>query len=49
VDQGVVTRSVAALRSARPPKLERVERGVWSPEDLHRFLKAMEADLLAAL
>jgi integrase len=49
VDQGLVTRNVAALRSARPPKLERVERGVWSPEDLRRFLRAMEADRLAAL
>ncbi len=49
VDQGLVTRNVAALRSARPPKLERVERAVWSPEDLRSFLKAMEADRLAAL
>jgi integrase len=49
VDQGLVTRNVAALRAARPPKLERVERGVWSPEDLRSFLKAMEADRLAAL
>jgi integrase len=49
VDQGLVTRNVAALRSARPPKLERVERGVRSPEDLRSFLKAMEADRLAAL
>jgi integrase len=49
VDQGLVTRNVAALRSARPPKLERVERGVWSPEDLRSFLEAMEADRLAAL
>jgi hypothetical protein len=41
VDQGLVTRNVAALRSARPPKLERTERGVWTPEILRAFLSAM--------
>jgi integrase len=49
VDQGLATRNVAALRSARPPKLEKTERGVWAPESLRAFLAAMAADRLAAL
>jgi integrase len=49
VDQGLVTRNVAALRSARPPKLEKTERGVWTPENLRVFLIAMADDRLAAL
>src|SRR6266571_1407258 len=49
VDQGLMTRNVAALRSARPPKLEKTERGVWTPENLRVFLTAMAADRLAAL
>jgi integrase len=49
VDQGLITRNVAALRSARPPKLEKAERGVWTPESLRAFLAAMAADRLAAL
>jgi integrase len=49
VDQDLVTRNVAALRSARPPKLEKTERGVWTPESLRAFLSAMAADRLAAL
>jgi integrase len=49
VDQGLMTRNVAALRSARPAKLEKTERGVWTPEDLRVFLTAMAADRLAAL
>jgi hypothetical protein len=44
VDQGLMTRNVAALRSARPPKLEKTERGVWTPENLRVFLTAMAAD-----
>jgi hypothetical protein len=44
-----MTRNVAALRSARPPKLEKSERGVWTPESLRAFLAAMAADRLAAL
>lgn len=49
MDQGLVTRDVAALRSARPPKLEKTERGVWTPENPRAFLSAMAADRLAAL
>jgi integrase len=49
VDQGLMTRNVAALRSARPPKLDKTERGVWTPESLRTFLTAMAADRLAAL
>jgi integrase len=49
VDQGLMTRNVADLRSARPPKLEKTERGVWTPENLRVFLTAMAADRLAAL
>ena len=49
VDQGLMTRNVAALRSARPPKLEKTERGVWTPESLRAFLSAMTADRQAAL
>jgi integrase len=49
VDQGLMTRNVAAPRSARPPKLEKIERGVWAPESLRAFLAAMAADRLAAL
>ena len=43
-----MTRNVAALRSARPPKLEKTERGVWTPESLRAFVNAMTADRLAA-
>jgi len=49
VDQSLVTRNAAAPRSARPPKLEKTERGVWTPESLRAFLSAMAADRLAAL
>jgi integrase len=49
VDQGLVTRNVAALRSARPPKLKQTKRGVWTPESLRAFLAAIAVDRLAAL
>jgi integrase len=49
VEQGILTRNVAALRAARPAKVPRVERRVWEPEALRRFLEVMAADRLAAL
>src|SRR4029453_18004898 len=38
VEQGLVPRNVAALRSARPAKVPKVERRVWEPADLRAFL-----------
>ncbi len=49
VEQDLVARNVAALKAARPAKVPRVERRVWAPEELRRFLAALAADRLAAL
>jgi integrase len=49
VDQGLVPRNVAALRSARPAKVPKVERRVWEPADLRAFLDAMATHRLGAL
>jgi integrase len=49
VEQGLVPRNVAALRSARPAKVPKVERRVWEPADLRAFLAAMAAHRLGAL
>jgi integrase len=49
VDQGLVTRNVASLKSARPDAVPKAERPVWEPQELRRFLAAMAADRLAAL
>jgi len=49
VEQGILTRNVAALKAARPAKVPRIERRVWEPGSLRVFLDAMAADRLAAL
>jgi integrase len=49
VEQGLVPRNVAALRSARPAKVPKVERRVWEPENLRTFLGAMATHRLGAL
>ncbi len=49
VEQDLVARNVAGLKAARPAKVPRVERRVWAPEELRRFLAALAADRLAAL
>jgi integrase len=49
VDQQLVPRNVSALRSARPAKVPRVERRVWTPEELRRFLDATATHRLGAL
>jgi integrase len=49
VEQGLVPRNVAALRSARPAKVPKVERRVWEPADLRAFLEAMTAHRLCGL
>ncbi len=49
VEQSLVPRNEAALKSARPAKVPKVERRVWAPEALRWFLGAMAADRLAAL
>src|SRR6266536_30898 len=49
VEQDLVARNVAGLKAARPAKIPRVERRVWAPEELRRFLAALAADRLAAL
>jgi integrase len=49
VEQGLVPPNVAALRSARPAKVPKVERRVWEPEDLRTFLAAMATHRLGAL
>jgi integrase len=46
VEQGLVSRNVAGLRSARPPAVPKVERRVWAPETLRSFLEAMREDRL---
>jgi integrase len=49
VEQDLIARNVASLKAARPAKVPRVERGVWAPEELRRFLPVLAADRLAAL
>jgi integrase len=49
VEQALVSRNEAALSSARPAKVPKVERRVWAPEVLRRFLEGMVTDRLAAL
>jgi integrase len=49
VEQDLVPRNVASLKSARPATVPKVERPVWAPDGLRRFLAAIAADRLAAL
>lgn len=49
VEQALVSRNEAALKSAKPARVPRIERRVWEPVALRRFLEAMVADRLAAL
>lgn len=47
VKQGLGPRNAAALRSARPARVPKVERRVWEPENLPSFLDAVATHRLA--
>jgi integrase len=49
VELGYVVRNVAGLKAARPPAVPKVERRVWAPEQLRKFLTAMAAHRFAVL
>jgi integrase len=49
LEQGLLTRNVAALKAARPGRLERREPKVWDPATVRTFLDAVREDRLAAL
>jgi integrase len=49
VELGYVVRNVASLKAARPAAVPKVERRVWTPEQLRAFLQAMASHRLAVL
>jgi integrase len=49
VELGYVVRNVASLKASRPPAVPKVERRVWSPEQLRAFLQAMASHRFAVL